>query len=148
MLKTRGKSLLELWDTSFLSDWQPHLIFVWLTLKSHEHYTALKIKVNPQLNAPWLLICPWYSYHMGEKSWSEHFWHFQACSWDNEEKVFCYIVKLYTKWSYGLKKNSPLLLMTSKKIYRWEDSESVESLQMSRQKPEISSKMTLTLIFW
>ena len=111
-------------------------------------FTALKIKVNPQLNPPWLLICPWYSYHIGEKSWSEHFWHFQACSWDNEEKAFCYIVKLYTKWSWGLKKNPPLLLMTSKKIYKWEDSESVESLQMSRQKPEISSKMTLTLIFW
>ena len=130
---SRGNLLLESWGTTFLPDWQP---------------TVLKIKVNPQLNAPWLLICPWYSYHMGEKSWSEQFWHFQACGWDNEEKVFCYIVKLYTKWSYGLKKNSPLLLMTSKKIYRWEDSESVESLQMSRQKPEISSKMTLTLIFW
>ena len=35
--KTRGKSLLELWPTSFLPDWQPPLIFVWFTSKSHEH---------------------------------------------------------------------------------------------------------------
>ena len=30
--------LLELWGTTFLPDWQPPLIFVWLTVKSHEHY--------------------------------------------------------------------------------------------------------------
>ena len=37
ILITRGKSLLELWDTTFLPDWQPPLIFVWFTSKSHEH---------------------------------------------------------------------------------------------------------------
>ena len=26
---TRGKSLLESWGTTFLPEWQPHLIFVW-----------------------------------------------------------------------------------------------------------------------
>ena len=26
---SRGKSLLELWVTTFLPDWQLHLIFVW-----------------------------------------------------------------------------------------------------------------------
>ena len=34
----RGKSLLELWVATFLSDWQPPLIFVQYTSKSHEHY--------------------------------------------------------------------------------------------------------------
>ena len=34
---TRGKPLLESWGTTFLSDWQPHLIFVWFTWKWHEH---------------------------------------------------------------------------------------------------------------
>ena len=29
---TRGKSLLELWDTTFPYDWQPPLIFVWFIL--------------------------------------------------------------------------------------------------------------------
>ena len=33
----RGKSLLELWGTTFLPDWQPPSIFVWFTSKSHEH---------------------------------------------------------------------------------------------------------------
>ena len=33
----RGKSLLELGDTTFLSDWQPPLIFISFTSKSHEH---------------------------------------------------------------------------------------------------------------
>ena len=33
----RGKSLLESWGTTFLPDWQPPLIFVWFTSKSHEH---------------------------------------------------------------------------------------------------------------
>ena len=32
----RGKSLLESWRTTFLSDWQPPLIFVWFTSKSHD----------------------------------------------------------------------------------------------------------------
>ena len=31
------KSLLELKGTFFLPDWQPPLIFVWFTSKSHEH---------------------------------------------------------------------------------------------------------------
>ena len=35
---TRGKSLLESWGTTFLLNWQPPLIFVWFTSKSHEHY--------------------------------------------------------------------------------------------------------------
>ena len=30
LLCTRGKSLLESWDTNFLPDWQPPLIFVYL----------------------------------------------------------------------------------------------------------------------
>ena len=30
-LLNRGKSLLESWGTTFLSDWQPPLIFVWFT---------------------------------------------------------------------------------------------------------------------
>ena len=33
----RGKSLLELWGTTFLPDWQPPLIFVRFASKSHEH---------------------------------------------------------------------------------------------------------------
>ena len=33
----RGKSLLELWVTTFLPGWQPPLIFIWFTSKSHEH---------------------------------------------------------------------------------------------------------------
>ena len=33
----RGKSLLESWGTTFLPKWQPPLIFVWFTSKSHEH---------------------------------------------------------------------------------------------------------------
>ena len=33
----RGQSLLESWVTTFLPDWQPPLIFVWFTSKSHEH---------------------------------------------------------------------------------------------------------------
>ena len=35
--QTRGKSLLELWGTTFILDWQPPLIFVWFTSKSDEH---------------------------------------------------------------------------------------------------------------
>ena len=31
----RGKSLLELWGTTFLPEWQPPLIFVWFTSKLH-----------------------------------------------------------------------------------------------------------------
>ena len=34
---TRGKSLLELWVSAFLSDSQPPLIFVWFTSNSHKH---------------------------------------------------------------------------------------------------------------
>ena len=34
----RGKSLLESWVTTFLPDWQPPLIFIRFTSKSHEHY--------------------------------------------------------------------------------------------------------------
>ena len=34
----RCKSLLESWGTTFFPDWQPALIFVWFTSKSHEHY--------------------------------------------------------------------------------------------------------------
>ena len=34
---TRGKSLLESWVTTFLPDWQPPLIFVWITSKLNEH---------------------------------------------------------------------------------------------------------------
>ena len=37
LMSSRGKSLLELWGTTFLPDWQPPLIFVWFTSKSHEH---------------------------------------------------------------------------------------------------------------
>ena len=36
---TRGKSPLESWVTIFLADWQPPLIFVQFTSKSHEHYS-------------------------------------------------------------------------------------------------------------
>ena len=36
-VRSRGKSLLELWVTTFLPNWQPPLIFVWFILKSHEH---------------------------------------------------------------------------------------------------------------
>ena len=31
-LISRGKSLLELWVTTFLVEWQPPLIFVWFIL--------------------------------------------------------------------------------------------------------------------
>ena len=33
----RDKSLLESWGTTFHPDWQPPLIFVWFTSKSHSH---------------------------------------------------------------------------------------------------------------
>ena len=36
-VSTRGKSLLELWGTTFLPDRQPLLIFLWLNSKSLEH---------------------------------------------------------------------------------------------------------------
>ena len=35
---TIGKSLLELWVTTFIPNWQTPLIFVRFTSKSHEHY--------------------------------------------------------------------------------------------------------------
>ena len=35
---TRVKSLLESLVTTFLPDWQPPLLFVWFTSKSHQHY--------------------------------------------------------------------------------------------------------------
>ena len=35
---SRGKSLLESWGTTFLADWQPPLILVSFTSKSHEGY--------------------------------------------------------------------------------------------------------------
>ena len=43
-VSTRGKSLLELWVTTFLPDWQPPLIFVRFTSKSHEHYLAILLE--------------------------------------------------------------------------------------------------------
>ena len=36
-MEIRGKSLLKSWDTTLLPNWQPPLIFVWFTSKSHEH---------------------------------------------------------------------------------------------------------------
>ena len=41
----RGKSLLESWGTTFLPDWQPPLIFVWFTSKSH---AILSIEAHAQ----------------------------------------------------------------------------------------------------
>ena len=41
----RGKSLLESLGTSFLPDWQPPLIFVRFTSKSHEHMHK-KFEIN------------------------------------------------------------------------------------------------------
>ena len=38
IVTSRGKSLLEFWGTTFLPNWQPTLIFVWFTSKSHAHY--------------------------------------------------------------------------------------------------------------
>ena len=42
MILHRGKSFLELWVTTFLPDWQPPLIFVWFTSKSHDLYPHCK----------------------------------------------------------------------------------------------------------
>ena len=43
----RGKSLFELWVSTFLPDWQSTLIFVWFTSKSH-YSTSHTIVANAQ----------------------------------------------------------------------------------------------------
>ena len=50
-LWTRGKSLFELWVTTFLPDWQPPLIFVWSTSKSHN--ISHTIRPRAQLHKTW-----------------------------------------------------------------------------------------------
>ena len=51
--KASGKSLLESWVTTFLPNWQPSLIFVWFTSKSHEHYPHYKSTCKRSLRLIW-----------------------------------------------------------------------------------------------